>query len=95
MSGGDNPGRRGWAGQWDRHRWPVAKRTAPPTEPRAELVSPLPERRLRSLDEFKALPWHERRPERSKPRGVFLTWREMAITLLGGIALGLVIYTAA
>ena len=43
-------GCKGWAGQWDRHRWDVEVANPPPDRQ--------PARRLRSLDEFTPLPWH-------------------------------------
>jgi hypothetical protein len=54
MADSSKEDRKGWAGQWDRHRWKV-KVVNP-----SRSSSPEPEHRLRSLDEFKPLPWHSR-----------------------------------
>ena len=56
MDHDDSRDRKGWAGQWDRHRWKVKVVNPPPSQPRQ------PERRLRSLDEFKPLRWHRPHP---------------------------------
>jgi hypothetical protein len=90
--------RRGWAGQWDRHRWSVKKR-APKVEP-SELPSE-PKRRLRSLDEFERppklpCPYPQQGPpgrtkarRYSRDRVLSFTQEEMRLMLLIGIFCGL------
>ena len=44
---------RGWAGQWDRHRWPLAGEASGFADPNKGE----PTKRLRSLDEFQPPRW--------------------------------------
>jgi hypothetical protein len=91
-------GRRGWAGQWDRHRWSVKKRAS---NVESSALPSEPKRRLRSLDEFERpseLPCpypHEGASGRPKATGNIrarvlpFTWEEMRLVLLIGIFSGL------
>lgn len=44
---------RGWAGQWDRHRWPLTGKASKSVDPEQGQIT----KRLRSLDEFQPPPW--------------------------------------
>lgn len=74
MARNRDTGKAGWAGQWDRHRWPVKIAAERVTE----------ERRLRSLDEFERPPWHAR-PARERT-----SWAQIRLMLLAGVLAGLV-----
>ncbi len=52
------PKESGWAGQWDRHRWTV-KVVNPPKSAGSTEKIPGTGGRLKSLDEFDPLPWHD------------------------------------
>jgi hypothetical protein len=83
-------GRSGWASQWDRHRWPVGKGSAPSKANCADAEHiDSPGHRLWSLDEFEPLPWHvQPKSTRFGERLVF-TPGEIGLTLLIGVLVGL------